>query len=150
VTLYEFLKTLHVLAAVAWVGGAILMQLLVYRLRASGPAFGGLFAQSEWLGNRLFMPASIVALVTGIWMTIDAWEFEQAWIVIGLAGIAYSAVTGAAILGPTGQKIGALTAEKGPGDAEVQGLIDKMVRVSRIDLVVLIVVVANMVIKPGA
>ena len=59
-------------------------------------------------------------------------------------------LTGAGFIGPESGRIGRLIAERGPADAEVQQRIRRVFVISRIDLVVLGVVVADMVFKPGS
>ena len=59
-------------------------------------------------------------------------------------------ITGAGFLGPESARLGKLSAERDPADPEIQQRIKRIFLVSRIDLVVLIVVVADMVFKPGS
>ena len=151
--LYEFLKTIHVLFAVIWVGGAATTQILVSRLaRANEPDRLAAFGKDiEVVGMRVFMPSSLIVLGAGIWMVIDAgWSFTDLWIIFGLVGIAFSAIVGATYLGPESGKIGKLIEERGPADAEVQSRMSRLFAVSRVELAILLLIVINMVIKPGA
>ncbi len=68
VTGYGILKTLHVLGAVVWVGGAAALNLLGQRvLSQRDEAAQGDFADDvEWVANRLFIPASVVLIITGV------------------------------------------------------------------------------------
>ena len=87
-TLYEFLVFVHVLMVVVWVGGDVAIQALALRAtRAKEPARMAAFsADAEWIGLRVFMPASIVVVIVGIWAAIEGdWDFGQAWISIGFA-----------------------------------------------------------------
>ena len=151
--LYDFLKSVHVLAAVIWVGGAFTMQLLGSRAVSSrDPEKMAAFGQNaEWLGARVFMPASLIVLVFGVWAVFEgSWSWGDFWILWGLAGIVFSAVVGATYLGPESAKIGALSAQRGAEDSEVVRRRDRLVLVSRIELVILLSVVLVMVAKPGA
>jgi uncharacterized membrane protein len=151
--LYDFLKSVHVLAAVIWVGGAFSMQFLGTRAVSSrDPEKMAAFGQNaEWLGSRVYMPASLVVLASGIWAVFDgSWSWGDFWILWGLAGVAFSAIVGAAYLGPESARIGALSAQRGPDDSEVVRRRDRLVLVSRIELVILLSVVFVMVTKPGA
>jgi uncharacterized membrane protein len=151
--LYEFLKTIHVVGAVIWVGGATAFQVLATRLaRADDPdrlaAFGH---DAEFVGMRVFFPASMVVLAAGIWMVADSgWNFSDLWIVLGLVGIAFSAIVGATFLGPESGRLATLIEERGAADPEVASRRNRIFMVSRIELAVLLLVVVNMVIKPGA
>jgi hypothetical protein len=102
------------------------------------------------LGNRLITPSAIAVLVFGIWIVaVSFWNFTDTWVWLALVGIAITIATGAGFLGPESERLGKLGAERDPSDPEVQRRIRRIVAVSRIDLVVLILVVADMVFKPG-
>jgi uncharacterized membrane protein len=151
--LYEALKSIHVLAAVIWVGGAFTLQFLGTRALASrDPQQIASFGQSaEWIGMRVFMPASLVVLVFGIWAVFEgSWSFADFWILWGLLGVAFSAIVGTAYLGPESARVGALADKRGTDDPEVVRRRDRLVLVSRIELAILLTVVFVMVTKPGA
>lgn len=143
--MYKYLLFVHVLMAVVWVGGALTLQVQAIRLqRANEPLEMARFArETEWIGTRVFMPASLLVLIVGIFMTLDAWSFEQLWILMGLGGFAYSFINGAFFLGPTSGKTGKMIEERGADDAEVQSNLQKLFQMSRIELVVLIVVISQ-------
>jgi uncharacterized membrane protein len=152
--LVETLKTVHVLAAVIWVGGAFTVQFFAIRATSSGdPAklveFG---PNAEWVGKRIFTPASLLVLIMGIWMTIERPEvaFGDEWIVIGLVGILFSAVVGSTFLGPESGRIGKLIEAKGPSDPDVARRMKRLFLVSRVELVILLLIVVDMVVRPGA
>ena len=150
--LYEVLKYLHISSVVVWVGGATLFNVLGTQVaRANNPqemaSFG---ARVEWFGLRYFVPFSLLVLAFGVSMVWESevWKFSDTWIMLGLAGIAFTIVTGAAYLGPTSGKI-AKAIEGGGNMAEVTPLINRLLWVARIDLVVLFLVIADMVFRPG-
>ncbi len=150
---YELMKTLHVLSAVVWVGGAATIQVLAIRAqRAAEPGRMATFAkEAEWVGQRIFLPVSLLLLALGIGMVIEeeAWGFGDTWIVIGLVGIVFSALVGSAFLGPESGRVGKLMDAEGPESPEVTRRLRRLFLVSRIELAVLMLVVADMVIKPG-
>ena len=151
---YNTLKFLHVLAAVTWVGSSVYAQVLVTRvLRERDPDHLGVVARDIGvMGKVLFMPASIAVLVFGIALVAysPAWNFTDAWVLIGLGGIVATIITGAGFLGPESERLGKLGAEgHTPAEPDVERRIRKIVGISRVDLVVLVVVVADMVFKPG-
>jgi hypothetical protein len=57
VTEYELYLTVHVLAAIAWLGSALCVQLLAFRTQRSGdPARQQRVADdAEWLATRIFI-----------------------------------------------------------------------------------------------
>ena len=148
--MYKYLLFVHVLMAVVWVGGALTLQVQAIRLqRADDPVEMARFArETEWIGTRVFMPASVLILIVGIFMVLDAWSFEQFWILMGLGGFAYSFINGAFFLGPLAGKTSKLIEERGAEDTEVQTNLGKLFLFSRIELVVLIVVIFAMTVKP--
>ena len=151
--LYELLLAIHILAVVVWVGGATSIQVLAIRATGSGdPVRMATFAgEAEWVGMRIFMPSSIVVLLAGIALVLEgSWGFDQLWILIGLAGIAFSIVVGAAFLGPESGRLKALMEARGAEDTEVKQRLERIFMISRIELVVLLLIVLDMVIKPGA
>ena len=147
--LYDVLKTVHVLAVVIWVGGGFTQNVIGTRAVRSGDgrrmaAFG---RDAAWMGTAVYMPASIIVLVFGVWATIDGnWSFGDWWISAGFLGIIVTAITGAAVLGPEAKRLGALVEQRGPEDAEVKRRVNRLVAIARIDLVVLVAVIAIMVI----
>jgi uncharacterized membrane protein len=150
--MYDWLKVIDVLGATVWVGGAVAMQFVAIRAMASKDAVrqATFTADVEWMGMRVFTPASIVVLLAGIAMVLDAGiGFTPTWILAGLAGIAFSIIVGASFLGPESGRLKALIAERGEGDPEVIRRRDRIFLVSRIDLAVLIFVVIMMVLKPS-
>ena len=105
----------------------------------------------EWIGLRVLNTASLLVVIFGVLLVIDSdfIEFSQFWISAALVMFLLSAVTGAAFLGPETGRIGALSDEKGPEHPEVQARIARVVTISRIELVLLILIVLDMVLKPG-
>lgn len=148
---YVILKSLHVIAAVTWVGGSLGINVLATRLRKSGDSstMARFAKEAEWIGMHVFMPASIALLALGIWMVAtSAWNFSDLWIELGIAGIIATVITGAAVIGPTSRKLGELIEAHGAENAEVQAAIGRLLQIARVDLVVLLLVVIDMVVKP--
>jgi uncharacterized membrane protein len=152
-TAYQWLLALHILCAVIWVGGTVTMQLLAIRgLAAGDPERMAAFAGDvEWVGQRFYLPASILVLISGIAMVINGhWGWAHFWILFGLFGILFSAVTGATFLGPESGRLKKLIQEHGAGAEIVRTRMNRLFLVSRIELVILLLVVADMALKPGS
>jgi uncharacterized membrane protein len=150
---YELLLFVHVLAAVVWIGGAASLQVLAIRAERSrdGGRVAGIAAEAEWMGSRVFLPASIALLLAGIGLTLDGdWGFTTPWVLLGLIAYGLSALTGSLFLGPESGRIGKMVAEVGPQDPEVIARIKRIFVVSRIELVVLLFIVFDMTVKPGS
>jgi Predicted integral membrane protein (DUF2269). len=150
---YHTLKFVHILAAVVWVGGGIFAQMYATRLRrANDPDRLARFARDiEFFGSKVFAPISGIALLMGISMVLYApfIYWSETWIVVGLAGFAATFITGAFFLGPESGKIAKAFEAEGATSPTVQASIKRIFLISRIDAVVLVVVILDMVFKPG-
>jgi uncharacterized membrane protein len=151
-TLYKALVFVHVFAAIIWVGGAFFFQVKIAQFKRAddNEGFLQLGRDAEQIGQRLFMPMSVVVLLAGIALVwYGPYAFEL-WIALALLGIVATALTGAIYLGPTGGKLAALAQERGFDDPGITAMRDRLITVSRIDYGVLALIVLDMVFKPGA
>jgi uncharacterized membrane protein len=156
ITLYTSLKALHVLLAVLWVGGGLCLTILGLRAQGSKDPvrLAGIAKDAEWLGLRIFVPASLLLFFVGAGLLETdygkaLWGWGQTWIILAIVGFAISFAVGAAYLGPTAGKLGKVLDARGAEDPEAQALIRRILLVARIDIVLLLLIVADMVIKPG-
>jgi uncharacterized membrane protein len=150
---YELLLFVHVLAAVVWVGGALSLQVLAIRAERSPDAgrVANFATEAEWVGSRVFLPASLVLLLAGIGLTFEGdWGFTTPWVLLGLIAYGLSALTGSLFLGPESGRIGRMITEVGPQDPDVIARIKRIFVVSRIELAVLLLIVFDMTVKPGS
>jgi uncharacterized membrane protein len=151
-TLYEFLKLIHVLGAIAWVGTSIEQQLVGARAMSSN-AKGRLahfVDEAEWVGVRIMTPAAILVVIAGVLMVIESgWNFSDTWILIGIGLFVLTSLNGMVFLTPQTKRLKLSIAERGEDDASVQAFVKRVTLASRIDLLILIAIVADMVIKPG-
>jgi uncharacterized membrane protein len=150
---YEIFLAVHILAAVVWVGGAFVIQVLAFRiLREAVPERMAAFAKdTEWVGMRFFLPASLTLLVFGFLLVNEAgWSLSDAWLIFALIVIAASIVTGAGFLGPEAGRLGKAIEQQGPASPEVRERLSRILLISRIELIFLIAVVVDMVAKPGS
>jgi len=152
VTWYTFFKSVHVVAAAVWVGGAMMIQALAFRITRTGDARrqADFAKDTEVVSMRLFIPTTWILLLAGIAMVINFdWPWGQNWIVFGLIAFAVSFVVGAGFLGPEGGRIAKLIESEGPDSPAAQARIRRILLISRCELVVLIAVIVNMVVKPA-
>jgi hypothetical protein len=68
----------------------------------------------------------------------------------GLTAVGYGItfLTGLLVLGPQAKRIGQLMETKGPNAAETQAAIQRILLVARVDVGVLLLVVADMILRP--
>ena len=148
----EFLLFGHLAFAMAWVGGDFMIQMFYLRFRAAGPEAVAQFTKAvEWIGLRILNPAALLVVIFGVLLVIevDGYEFSQFWISAALVMFLASFITGAGFLGPESGRIDKLMDERGPADPEVQSRIARILLVSRIEFVLLVLIVLDMVLKPG-
>lgn len=151
-SLYELFKTIHILGAVAWAGAVIVSQFLAYNAQRSGDPqrLLGFIEDEAWLGKHYFAPASIITLLAGIAMVIESgWRFTDLWIVIGLVLYFVTVLLGIFVLTPKSEQLVVALRDKGTNDAGVQAQTQQLMQLSRLDLLLLVLIILDMVIKPG-
>jgi uncharacterized membrane protein len=150
--MYEFLLTIHVLAAVVWVGGGIAMHILGRRVLKRGDS-QEIYKFSEevnLIGLRLYAPTSLILLVAGILLVNEVgYEFSQLWITLAFIGWAFSFIVGVGYYGPQDKKLQALVAADGPTAPGVVANVRQALFVNQIEILILVLIVVDMTVKPG-
>ncbi len=148
---YSAFKTVHVIAAIVWIGGGTLLTILgVAAERKRDPIeLANIARQAATVGEKVFAPAGLVVVAMGIAMMLNTdWGWGKFWIVAGLVGYAITFVTGVGVLSPLAKKVTALTEEKGPTHPETAAAITRILTIARIDVAMLLLVIVDMVTKP--
>ena len=151
-SLYEILLFVHILAIATWVGGAIMLDVIAEKTIASkDPArVGGLLAQAEVLGQRYFGPASLVTLAAGVWLVIEgSWGWTEPFVLVGLGGIALTSILGFGPIQASAKRAGQALTASGSITAEVSSALGQVRNFSRLDILLLVVVLFFMTVKPG-
>ncbi len=148
---YSIVKFLHVTSAILWLGGGFVLILLAVRAERSGDASALMLnlKNTAALGAILFMPASLATLVFGILLAWLWTGFSDLWIMIGLAGAASTFLTGVVFIKPVGDRLSAMVARQGVTPTVVQEG-RKLLRIAKFDYTVMLVIIADMVLKPTA
>src|SRR5438067_1206438 len=98
-TLYNWLLVLHILAAMVWVGGAVMLGAQATRVVRAGDhdEVARFLGSLRVIGPIVLAPATVIVLGLGIWMVLNsaAWDFKQEWVQIAL-----SLFAGAFLIGP--------------------------------------------------
>jgi uncharacterized membrane protein len=148
---YSVFRVVHVVVAVFWVGGGLTLTVLGLRAESlDDPAeIATLARQAAFVGEKLFAPAGLIVLLMGIAMVINAdLGWGHFWIVAALVGYAVTFATGVGVLSPLAKKVDALITEEGAESPAAQAAIRKILLVARVDVTVLLLVVADMTTKP--
>lgn len=150
-SLYDWLLFLHMLAAMVWIGGGIMLAALAGRvLRDPDPRTIPRFTRTlRALGPLILAPATIAVVALGIWLVHDgaAWSFGQLWLQLGLGLFA-----AAFLIGAIHQSRTALAAERAASDGDHDKAVRELTRWTwgyRLILLLLVAATWDMVAKPG-
>ena len=150
-TLYDWLVFGHILAAMVWVGSAVvLLALSIITLRTRDPQAVARFVRTlPVLGPAVLAPATIAVVGFGVWLVLDsdAWSFGQTWIVIALVLFAIAFLGGAAF--QSRAALGAERAVERGDDGEALRQLTRWVRGYALILALLLAIAWDMVFKPG-
>jgi hypothetical protein len=104
----------------------------------------------EYLGMRVFLPASIVLFIAGAIMVSQAYSFGDLWVSVSMGLWLLSVIAGALYIGPRTKKIAELFEAEGPSSPAARALMGKVFLVSRLELVSFAIILVMMVFKPVA
>ena len=145
---YSIFKFLHVICAIAWVGGGLTLfahSLMAIRDKGELETLRGLEIMNG-LAKSWFIPASMLTLVFGAITATFGGMWMDLWVLLGLAGFAATFVTGLTVFEPLGKQIAELVAADRTEEAIAKGR--TLMRVAKFDYTVMLVVIADMVFKP--
>jgi uncharacterized membrane protein len=148
---YFVFKSIHVLAAILWLGGGAAIMILALRAQRAKDNAGlvQIAKQAEYLSLRLFVPASLVVVAMGVvLMHKGGWGYGHFWPQFAVAAWIVSFVVGAAFLGPESGRLAKLLETAGPDDPDVLARVNRIIAVARMDIVLVLLVAADMVAKP--
>jgi uncharacterized membrane protein len=153
ITTYQWFLAAHILAAVLWVGSAFMIQIFFIRAtRANATEQTAYLAgEVEWYGTRFLVPLSLLLVIFGFLLLHESngvYDLGKTWVSIGFGVWILSFLTGAGYLGPESGRIGKLLEEQGPDSPEYQRRLSRIFLISRIELLLLILVVVDMTTKP--
>ena len=150
---YKWLLAFHILLAVVWVGSNTAIQILVVRAtRADADKLAYLAGEIEWYGTRVLLPTAFALVILGFILLHEssgAYDLGQGWVLFGFLVWVFSFIAGAGFLGPESGRLGKIVQERGPEDPEYRRRLKRVFLVSRIELLLLILVVLDMAVKPG-
>lgn len=146
---YTVFKFLHVLCALAWVGGGMTLlaaSIMATRSKDDRGLFAGLDIMNR-LGKTWFIPTSFLTVVFGAITATVGGMWGDLWVILGLVGFASTFLTGMLLLEPEGRKIGALIDKGEMVDAVAAG--KRLLTIGKFDYTVMLMVIVDMVLKPG-
>jgi uncharacterized membrane protein len=150
-TLYDWLVFLHILAAMVWFGGLVVLSVFAsLALRSGDQADVARFVGSlRLVGPLVLAPAMVAVVALGVWLVLDsdAWSFGQTWVWLALVLFGGAFVVGAAF-----QSRAAIDAQRAADAGRHQQAARHLSRWAwGMRLIVLLLAVAawDMVFKPG-
>lgn len=145
--MYELLLAIHLLAAVTWVGGSIAMTLMGARMTAAQRR--EITPQFSWYGEKVIPGSAAILLIAGILLVneLESVEITDLWILLAIAGWLVSAAFGVGVFGPAGKQVQAAIAA---GDtATADKAYERIMTFSKIDTLLVVLVLIDMAVKPG-
>ena len=151
-TLELWLHLAHVAGAVVWVGGGVTLSLVGVRSRQSGDlAVIGEFARTlSYVGLRVFTPAVLVVLVSGVWLVLTSseWNFTQPWVLLALGAFVVAFLIGAVYLSRSAIQLE--RAVTGTADLPAaREALGRWIVGYGVVLIVLVIALWDMIFKPG-
>ena len=150
-TRYQSLLLLHILAAMVWLGGLVVLTALGAHVVRIGErdAVTRFVGSLRTVGPFVLAPATIAVLGFGIWLVIDSdtWDFGQTWI-----DLAFALFGAAFLIGAVFQSRTAISAQRAAASGnhdEVARQLRRWLWGMRLILLLLVVITWDMVIKPG-
>lgn len=152
VMLYSTLLFLHILAMAIWIGASTALTIMLARAeRSKDPGLmQALGAEAEFFSKKVFIPASLVVLATGVWLVIEGpYDWEDPFVVMGLITVLAAVLLGPLVMAPTTSKLRAVMAEHGVAHESIGRLKRRLKLGSRFLLLLLLITMYMMVAKPG-
>ena len=147
-TYRNILLVLHIAGAGTWLGANVVQAVVSPAAARFGKeTLAGWFRLTSVLARRLYIPAAILILVTGVLLVLDneAYGFGSTFVTIGMAMIVVGAVLGMTVFGPGGD---AAAAAVESGDASrIRSAVARITRWGMVDTVLLLATITVMVLR---
>jgi uncharacterized membrane protein len=151
--LEPWIHFIHILGAIIWVGGGVMLSLIGARARKSeDPRLIGEFARTlSYVGLRVLTPAVVAVLLSGLWLVLTGseWKFTQLWVLLGLGAFILAFLIGVIYLSRIGIQLDRVATSTDLNPQEARELLGRWILGYQIILVILIFAVWDMVFKPG-
>ena len=150
--LYTTLKFIHVASIAVWLGGVVTLVLLNRLIAATGDnsLMQGLGRMGGAISMKLFGPAMIVAVITGIGMVqVGDLSFGLTWVLWGILGTVASFILGGVLTGGTARKLGERIARREIDPAGIAAVQKRLLTYAFLNIVLLLSIVWAMVAKPA-
>jgi len=152
ISIEKLLVFIHVGGAVVWIGSAVALELIKFaRSRSGREGLVETISLGAWFGPRVFMPASLTTLVSGILLVaLGKPSFSQAWVIFALSGIVISAALGGGVIGRITERLKGLFSAPNADETEIARNLRRLNAFSYFNLAILTSILFDMVVRPDA
>ncbi len=151
--LEPWIHFIHVLGAIIWVGGGVMLSLIGARARKSDdPRLIGEFARTlSYIGLRVLTPAVVAVLLSGLWLVLTGseWKFTQLWVLLGLGAFILAFLIGAIYLSRIAIQLDRVATSTDLNPQMARELLGRWMVGYQTILIILVFAVWDMVFKPG-
>jgi len=147
-----WLLLIHILGAVIWIGGGVILSVIGARARQSeDPRTIGEFAQLlSYVGLRVLMPAVVAVIVSGVWLVlVSPWSFTQLWVILALVAFVLAFLIGALYLSRVAIELERVTTRTDASLQAARDVLGRWIIGYQIILLILLFALWDMVFKPG-
>lgn len=147
----DILLVLHIAGAGVWLGANVVQAVAPPLAASQGPeVLAGWYRITARLSSRLYMPAALTILITGVFLVLEseAYGFDSLFVGIGMGMIVVGAVLGVVVFAPVGRRA-ADEIESG-GVRQARASVARLAGFGLLDTVLLLFTVIVMVLRWGA
>lgn len=144
----DILLVLHIAGAGTWLGANVVQAVVPPAAARTGAAtLAGWYRVTSALSTRLYVPAAVLILITGVLMVLDndAYGFGTTFVTIGLGMIVVGALLGQFVFGPGGERA-AFAVESEDGVA-IKREVGRLARFGMIDTLLILLTITAMVLR---
>lgn len=147
-TYRDILLILHIAGAGTWLGANVVQAVVPRAAAKAGTAtLAGWYRITSVLAKRLYIPAALIILISGILMVLDsdAYGFGSTFVTIGFAMIVVGAVLGSVVFGPGGEA--AAAAVESEDLSTIRRAVAKLTTWGLVDTLLLLFTISAMVLR---
>jgi len=147
-TYRDILLVLHIAGAGTWLGANVVQAVVPpVAARKSAEVLAGWYRITSAMATRVYIPAAILILVTGVLMVLDneAYGFGTLFVTIGFGMIIVGSVLGQFVFGPGGEAAADAVESGDPG--AIRSAVGHLTRYGVIDTVLLLFTITAMVLR---
>lgn len=147
-TYREILLVLHIAGAGTWLGANVVQAVVPPAAAHIGATtLAGWYRVTSVLARRLYMPAAILILITGVALVIESetYGFGRTFVTIGFGMIFVGALLGVLIFGPGGEK--AADAVESGDPTAIRSAVSRLTAWGLVDTLLLLFTITAMVLR---